>query len=1312
MSTKKFGIVTGIALMLSVVVSPAFAACSLSTLSECDNNGLMALVLQLLSGQTQQQTTGTITGIPAGFTFTTNLKQGSTGNDVKYLQVLLNSDTATSVGNKGSETSYFGSMTKAAVVKFQNKYASEVLTPYGLTAGTGFFGSSSRAKANALIASGTGTGTTLPAGCTSTTGYSTTTGQPCGTGTVVTGTPNTVALAANNPIAASIISDTTVGGQSLVPMLTINVTAGSSDVNVTTLKVRKGGISTDSDINNAYLYYGNTKLAEMQSVTSGVITFTGTLFTVPAGQTKQITVKMDIAKNISAGKTYSFSINSASDITSSVVLSGNFPIVGNTMTVASVSDLGQLTVAHVTDPGTAADPQSNLELWRFSLAAAAQNLKVTSITLTNIGSADSSAIQNLKLFDGGTQVGPTVVSMASDRTVTFDLTSAPLLINSGITKNISVRGDVIGGASRTFKFFIQRASDVVVTDVNYNVSIVPNGTATWSVIQAGQTTTVNTGAFSVTRTNDSANGYVALHGTNVVLAKYNFKATGEDEKINSLTIEADIATTGTANHTGSIKNVKILVDGVQVGSTISTLVNASDTAYVTQFPVNLGNSFIAKAGQTYVVTIVGDITGTAVDTAQIIVRFPTCNTNVGNCNNAQGQNSYTAINVPSSNQPSNTLVVSTGALTGSANISIGTISVVSGVTNKRIASFSLTAGAAEGVNLNSVTVVDTGSHQGFGSAFANMKLMYNGTQVGTTIASPSAAKATTQTFNISPALAIAAGQSIQLDVYADVLSGASWTPNDKVNITKATSGTGSTTNSTVSLADAKDGQPIEIVGSGTLAVSVDGSSPQTQQIVMGSTDVILGSWKFEANSNEDLDINQIIVEDVSSDHIGGDINNLKLFVGGQQVGNTIPGLDAASTGKATFGSSSSVLFTVPASTFKVLTVKASVTSPLYASGANKAVQLKLTLPQTGTITGAISDKIIARGAQSGGYASTAVASATTYTVNPAYAYRTKLAAALNSASPSGTGHARQSNDTIFKMDLVANAGYQAAFRQAAVMSDLSTTTPAFGGAQTITTTVAAVDADAGGTGTATLSTDASAIAQSPAAQKVTLGDAPTVAGDGMSITFAATDLSAYNGLGIWVKSTNAKVYDINFTGTAFAGQSVTGTAAWQFVMVPFGTTARDEVTAITLLSHAKGDAADYVEVGPMYLYKDYIKANINGSGLTTTPTLITLKDDTGATVATAYNVGSATAGTVYFIPTTGEYDIAAGATKTLSMITDTAALIAASNNLSVQVGLGSNSSTVSSNPGGIVFFPGRTGDPSVAWSDSIPNPVQGGSIGY
>ncbi len=89
------------------------------------------------------------------YTWTRDLSSGSTGDDVMKLQQFLNSDADTTVsasgaGSKGMETMYYGPATAAAVSKFQVKYAAEILTPINLSNPTGYFGSGSRAKANAL----------------------------------------------------------------------------------------------------------------------------------------------------------------------------------------------------------------------------------------------------------------------------------------------------------------------------------------------------------------------------------------------------------------------------------------------------------------------------------------------------------------------------------------------------------------------------------------------------------------------------------------------------------------------------------------------------------------------------------------------------------------------------------------------------------------------------------------------------------------------------------------------------------------------------------------------------------------------------------------------------------------------------------------------------------------------------------------------------------------------------------------------------------------------------------------------------------
>jgi hypothetical protein len=100
--------------------------------------------------------TATTTG-NVSFVFLKNLKQGDGGADVLALQKILNGDndtriSKTGVGSPGNETDFFGALTKAAVIKFQNKHAAEILIPNGLVSGTGFVGLSTRVVLNTLAA--------------------------------------------------------------------------------------------------------------------------------------------------------------------------------------------------------------------------------------------------------------------------------------------------------------------------------------------------------------------------------------------------------------------------------------------------------------------------------------------------------------------------------------------------------------------------------------------------------------------------------------------------------------------------------------------------------------------------------------------------------------------------------------------------------------------------------------------------------------------------------------------------------------------------------------------------------------------------------------------------------------------------------------------------------------------------------------------------------------------------------------------------------------------------------------------------------
>ncbi len=83
-----------------------------------------------------------------GMYLNTYLKEGVTSTDVALLQTFLNSE-----GASLPVTSYFGALTKAAVVAFQNKYAEEILKPWGVSA-TGFVFKTTRWKINNIVCPG------------------------------------------------------------------------------------------------------------------------------------------------------------------------------------------------------------------------------------------------------------------------------------------------------------------------------------------------------------------------------------------------------------------------------------------------------------------------------------------------------------------------------------------------------------------------------------------------------------------------------------------------------------------------------------------------------------------------------------------------------------------------------------------------------------------------------------------------------------------------------------------------------------------------------------------------------------------------------------------------------------------------------------------------------------------------------------------------------------------------------------------------------------------------------------------------------
>lgn len=86
--------------------------------------------------------------------FQKNLRFGQRDLDVKKLQQFLNKSgfvvAVYGPGSLGKETDYFGPLTFAALIKFQEAHRNEILAPYGLVSGTGYFGMKTREYINSL----------------------------------------------------------------------------------------------------------------------------------------------------------------------------------------------------------------------------------------------------------------------------------------------------------------------------------------------------------------------------------------------------------------------------------------------------------------------------------------------------------------------------------------------------------------------------------------------------------------------------------------------------------------------------------------------------------------------------------------------------------------------------------------------------------------------------------------------------------------------------------------------------------------------------------------------------------------------------------------------------------------------------------------------------------------------------------------------------------------------------------------------------------------------------------------------------------
>ncbi len=965
MNIKQTIITTTVALTMVALIAPASVGALTAAELQAQINILMSQLAQL---QTNTTVSGNVPAACVGVSFARNLVVGSTGSDVKCLQVLLNMSastriSATGAGSPGMETSYFGARTLAAVRIYQ---ANSGFTPANQV------GPMTRAKLNAWL----GTFGSNP-------------NPNPNPNPVPMGAGLTVMLASDSPASNAVVSNA-----ALVPLAKLTFRNGdNAQIKITGIKLNRIGVSADASLNNVYLFDGANRLTDSASVSSGLITFNDPngLFTVDSMNSKSITIYSDLAAN--PGETLSVSLMSASNVsTNASSVNGTFPINGNLMAVASAT-LAGVNFASTTTPSAASvNPVKDQVVWENLVSVTTRSVWFNWFRLREIGTVNYADLQNFRLYVDGVMVGSQVTNLDANGYVTFDLSASPVTLQTG-TRSIKVLADVVGGSSRTYTMSLRVVADAKFVDSQYGAAVLSQANSTTFSARTTGTQTINSGTITVQKATNSPSGNITNLASNQVLGRFTLTASGERVKIDTLTASV-ISSLSTV---GCLRNGALFANGVQIGST-SDLYTTTNTTCGTGSPTSkafsLGSSLIVDPMSPVTVEIRGDIYDN--DGTNSLVTNTTLQAQlmVGS-SNGQGQVSLVTSNVPSATLAANQLTVKVGALTLSKYTAYTNQNAVPPVSDLKLSHFTLSNDTVEPINISSI-VVTTNYVSG---NLTNLYVKYGTQQTITTTTVSAAATTYSVNFQLMPS------QVIDVMVYGTVNANTVGVATSGVYIT------GTTANSATAVtagtqSSATTGQTITFT-TGSVASAVDAGTP-LNMAVAGGQSVVAAKYKVTA-SNDSFTINEMKVA-VASAAASAVANSVSLW-----DGNTLLATQPFNQTSNTVAYFTGLTLAVPANTSKVLSVSLDLVTP-YTDGTTVTFgkNLKLTMTQLKVAN--------SQGVQT--------ESTPTNAGNHVYVYKSVPTFTLGTL-PSGQGINLSSNTTtsLYKFNVAADAKGPIAMKQ-------------------------------------------------------------------------------------------------------------------------------------------------------------------------------------------------------------------------------------------------------------------------------------------
>jgi len=660
----------------------------------------------------------------------------------------------------------------------------------------------------------------------------------------------------NGNVSVSVASDTPAQGQTIVAgqaSADIANFAFSGSGTVTSLTFTRTGVSNNSAIDNVYLYQGTTRLTFGSSVSqNGVVTFSNAngLFTVN-GST-EISVRADIdnnSSNIAGGQTIGFQLTSGMTAGTSVA---GAPVSGNLSQVAISTNLATVTVGSgstspygvlpTTTGATVNAGTMNYVLWSAPIQIGQHATTLSSASFEYIGSAATSAFQNWALYLDGAKVA-TSSGINSSNYVVFTPTAGNLAVNTG-SHTLEVHADVIGGSNRNAQLTLQNGSDLLFTDTNYNVGVLPHDswalTSTFAPVPGGLVNIAN-GTLSISL-DPSFNTTTSIPAgaTSTVIGSYQLQSYGENVQVNNLTLTPTISgySASVASGTGSTVNTG---GALTVAGTVAVAANSfTVTGTSTNFsPSWIGASFTSS-------TLTGTIVAVQSTTSMTI------SASQAGAIPAGATYTVTAAQVA-------TNVVNVSTTTGIAAGELITFTGYGSYTIASVGTGTLTLSTTPSSVIPGGTAFNvTGVSGGPNGNLQNVSLFLNGSQVGTT---QNYVAGQSLNFNFGSSFVVPASSTASiLQVKADLQDNngtnySSGTITTSINIPVG-SAQGQTSLQTNSSAYPASGQTLTVGGSsGTLSLNTALTSGST--VLSNTTGERIGSYIIQAGSAEGLRLNSL-----------------------------------------------------------------------------------------------------------------------------------------------------------------------------------------------------------------------------------------------------------------------------------------------------------------------------------------------------------------------------------------------------------------------------------------------------------------------